>query len=106
MVTIKQCLGSVPENSRNQSFSYYFCLMMEGSGAGSVLVTNDPDADPGGPKHTDPTDSDQQHCNLERKITLTRIISGSSQRPQYFAPTIRSLDKFLRTFKTYIPHQT
>jgi hypothetical protein len=24
--------------------------MMEGSGAGSVLVTNDPDADPGGPK--------------------------------------------------------
>jgi hypothetical protein len=36
------------ENSRNQSFSYYFFLMMEGSGAGSVLVTNDLDADPGG----------------------------------------------------------
>jgi hypothetical protein len=32
------------QNSRNQGFSYYFCLMMEGSGsrsgAGSVLVTN------------------------------------------------------------------
>jgi hypothetical protein len=29
------------QNSRNQGFfSYYYCLMMEGSGAGSVLVTN------------------------------------------------------------------
>ena len=37
-------LGSVPhksEYSRYQGgFSYYFCLMIEGSGAGSVLVTN------------------------------------------------------------------
>ncbi len=33
-------------------FCYYFCLMMEGSGAGSVLeiVNNGSDADPGGPK--------------------------------------------------------
>ena len=34
----------MPQNSRNQRFSYYFCLMMEGSwawaGAGSVLMTN------------------------------------------------------------------
>jgi hypothetical protein len=37
------------QNSRNQGFSYYFCLMMEG--AGSVFVTTDPDADPGGPKN-------------------------------------------------------
>ncbi len=28
------------QNSRSQGFSYYFCLMMEGSGAGSILVTN------------------------------------------------------------------
>ncbi len=28
------------QNSRNQGFSYYFCLMMKGSGDGSVLVTN------------------------------------------------------------------
>ncbi len=28
------------QNSINQGFSYYFCLMMEGAGAGSVLVTN------------------------------------------------------------------
>jgi hypothetical protein len=30
------------QNSRNQGFSYryYFCLMMEGSGDGSVLVIN------------------------------------------------------------------
>jgi hypothetical protein len=37
-------------NSRNQVFSYYFCLTMEGSGAGSVVCQTDPDADPGGPK--------------------------------------------------------
>ncbi len=30
----------VRKKSQNQGFSYYFCLMMEGSGAGSVLVTN------------------------------------------------------------------
>jgi hypothetical protein len=50
------------QNSRNQGFSYYFCLMIEGSGYGSVHHTNgdldtDPyfilmvsDPDPGGPK--------------------------------------------------------
>ena len=38
------------QNSRNQCFSYYFCLVIEGSGAGSVSLTNgsytDPDSDP------------------------------------------------------------
>jgi|688.fasta_scaffold631429_1 hypothetical protein len=40
------------QNSRNQGFSYYFGLMVEGSGpgSGSVFVTNGSDADPGGPK--------------------------------------------------------
>ncbi len=28
------------QNSRNQGLSYYFCLMIEGSGTGSVLLTN------------------------------------------------------------------
>jgi hypothetical protein len=28
------------QKSRNQGFSYYFCFMMQGSGAGSELVTN------------------------------------------------------------------
>jgi hypothetical protein len=28
------------QNNRNQGFSYYFCLMMEGSEAGSVPLTN------------------------------------------------------------------
>ncbi len=38
-------------NRRNQSFSYYFCLMMQGFGSGSVFMTKtDPDADLGGPK--------------------------------------------------------
>jgi hypothetical protein len=33
-----------------QGFSYSFCLMIEGSRAGSIHLTNDPDPDPGGPK--------------------------------------------------------
>ncbi len=28
------------KNSRNQGFSYYFCLMIEGSGSGSIPLTN------------------------------------------------------------------
>ncbi len=28
------------QNSRNQGFSYYFCLMIEGTGSGSVPLTN------------------------------------------------------------------
>ncbi len=28
------------QNSRNQDFSYYFCLMTEGSGSGSIPLTN------------------------------------------------------------------
>ncbi len=28
------------QNSRNQRFSYYFCLMIEGSGSGSIPLTN------------------------------------------------------------------
>ncbi len=31
------------QNRSNQGLSYYFCLMMEGSGDGSVLVTRGPD---------------------------------------------------------------
>jgi hypothetical protein len=42
------------QNSRILGFSYYFCLMMEGSGfgtrSGSVQIITDPDSDPGGPK--------------------------------------------------------
>ncbi len=37
------------QNSRNQGFSYYFCMMIEGSGSGSR-------------KHVDPVDPDPQHC--------------------------------------------
>ncbi len=28
------------QNSRNQGFSYYFCMMTEGSGSGSIPLTN------------------------------------------------------------------
>jgi hypothetical protein len=29
------------QNSRNQGFSYYFCMMIEGSGTGSIPLTNE-----------------------------------------------------------------
>ncbi len=40
------------QNSKNQGFSYNFCMMIEGSrsGSGSIPLTKDPDPDPGGPK--------------------------------------------------------
>ncbi len=40
------------QNSKNQDFSYYFCLMIEGSGSEPhpYLVLMDPAPDPGGPK--------------------------------------------------------
>jgi hypothetical protein len=51
------------QNSRNQGFSYYFCLMIEGSGFGSVPLTNGSVSG----KHTDPTEPDPypQHWDLE-----------------------------------------
>jgi hypothetical protein len=36
------------QNSRNQGFSYYFCMMIEGSGSGYLWLV-DPDPDPWGP---------------------------------------------------------
>jgi hypothetical protein len=38
--TLVNSQKEVTKQSRNQGFCYYFCLMMEGSRAGSVLVTN------------------------------------------------------------------
>ncbi len=37
-----------------------------GSGSGSIIVLTEPDADPGGPKHTDPTDPNPEHCLLKK----------------------------------------
>jgi hypothetical protein len=43
------------QNRRNRGFSYYFSLIMEGSGSIKIIM----DPDPGGPKKgTDPTDPD------------------------------------------------
>jgi hypothetical protein len=52
------------QNSRNQGFSYYFCLMIKGSGSGSVPRTNRSGYGSLKTYRTDPTDSDPdpQHC--------------------------------------------
>jgi hypothetical protein len=44
----------------------------EGSGSGSIIVQTEPDAYSGGPKHTDPTDPNPEHCLL-KKNTRFRI---------------------------------
>ncbi len=38
-------------NSRNQGFSYYFCLLIEGSGSGSIPLTNGSGSGSGRPKN-------------------------------------------------------
>ncbi len=40
------------QNSRNQGFSYYFCLMIEGSGSGSIPLTNGSGSGSRRPKNT------------------------------------------------------
>jgi hypothetical protein len=63
------------QNSRNQCFSYYFCLMIEGSG--SVSLTK---MDPDGPKHMDPPknpDQDQQQCiNAKQQMVTCDTAAG------------------------------
>jgi len=40
------------QNSGNQGFSYYFCLMIEGSGYGSIPLTNGSGSGSRRPKYT------------------------------------------------------
>ena len=39
------------QNSRNQGFSYYFCMMIEGSGSGSIPLTSGSGSGSGRPKN-------------------------------------------------------
>jgi hypothetical protein len=55
--TLKNRVIKKSQNSRNQGFSHFFHLMMEGSG--SVQIITDPD--PGGPKPKKHKDPDPQH---------------------------------------------
>jgi hypothetical protein len=53
------------KNSSNQGFSHYFCFIKEGSGYGSVPLTNESRIRiQKAQKHTDPTDPDPQHWSL------------------------------------------
>ncbi len=39
------------QNSRNQGFSYYFCMMIKGSGSGSIPLPSGSESGPGRPKN-------------------------------------------------------
>ncbi len=63
------------QNSRNQGFSYYFCLLIEGSGAaGSIPLSNGSGS--GRPKYTwiRNTDTYQSNCLLLIKIDLRKCL--------------------------------
>ncbi len=63
------------QNTRNQGFSYYLCLMIEESGSvsglGSIPLTNWSGSKSRRPKNTDPTDPDSgpdpQHCMYDHQ---------------------------------------
>ncbi len=61
------------QSSRNQDFSYYFCLVIKGSGSGSILLTNGSGSVSRRHKKTDPTDpdTDPQHW---REVWYFRFI--------------------------------
>jgi hypothetical protein len=62
----------------NQGFSSYFCLLIEGSGSGSIPLTNmDPNSDPGGQKHVNPVDP--EHCWTELGKSETSLPLGVSK---------------------------
>ncbi len=63
------------QNGRNQGLSYYFCLMIEGSGSGSIPLTNGPDPDPGGPKTRG---SGDVHPKLVKYLALEYGVSQNS----------------------------
>jgi hypothetical protein len=44
------------QNSRNQGFSYYFCMLIEGSGRPENMWIREAQ------KHVDPVNPDPQHC--------------------------------------------
>jgi hypothetical protein len=64
------------QNGRNQCFSYYFCLMKEGSGSGSIYLTIREVQ-----KHMDPADPDPQHCLQQQSLW---IIFKTYENPKWF----------------------
>ncbi len=53
------------QSSRNQSFSYYFCLMKEGSGSGSIPLTNGSGSGSRRPKNIRIRDTGTNIANIE-----------------------------------------
>jgi hypothetical protein len=60
---------SIFKNSRNQCFSYFICLLIEGS----VQIMTDPN--PGGPKNPDP-----QHCQKPKYSYILYMIANVANK--------------------------
>ncbi len=59
-------------NSRNQGFLTFF-LLVKGSRSESAQTMTDPDSDPGGQKHTDPTDPQHWERATVYSITMLQV---------------------------------
>jgi hypothetical protein len=84
------------QNSRNQGFSYHLCLMIEGSGSGSIPLTiGSGSRRP--KKQEDPVDpdSDPQHC-LEGPPGGGGADEAASRQLPFLAPPSRTLMKSKR----------
>ncbi len=57
----------------NQCFSYYFCLLIEGSWFGSGFVSLTNGSGSGRPKHMDPTDPDPKHWQIHSYFSSNRF---------------------------------
>jgi hypothetical protein len=81
------------QNSRNHGFSYYFCLMMEGSG--SVLVPNGSRCGSGRPKNIRP--------NTGYKKKTLPSVSQSSLITSLHRTFLRRLEEMPRQYKQRRP---
>jgi hypothetical protein len=68
------------QNSRNQGFSYYFCLMIEGSGSGSIPLTNGPGS--GRPKNIRIRIRIRNTAFLQMRKSQSLILHSLKKHPQ------------------------
>ncbi len=91
-----------------EGFSYSFPLLMEVEGSGSVQIIRYSDPDPRGPKNSDPTDPDPQHCFQHLPIAfvgdvnlLVRLVNHLRERNEENIETKKSIKKKLPFKRVY-----
>jgi hypothetical protein len=90
------------QNSRNQGFSYYFCMMIGGSGSGagskSIPLTNGSGSGSRRPKNRDP---DPEHCQLHSRWCKCKFSTKSHETDNSVDETYNKLFKISLATKSY-----